>query len=65
VLRALGVRAGAVRLFVNGAILVAVILFAPNGLAGLARRRRGPQPLSSAGAPAAVPHSAGSADRAT
>jgi branched-chain amino acid transport system permease protein len=47
VLRALGVRAGAVRLFVNGAILVAVILFAPNGLAGLARRGRGRVPLSS------------------
>ncbi|HEX2184309.1 MAG TPA: branched-chain amino acid ABC transporter permease [Chloroflexota bacterium] len=43
ILRGLGVQAGAVRLFVNGAILVAVILFAPNGLVGLARRlqRRG------------------------
>jgi branched-chain amino acid transport system permease protein len=67
VLRALGVRAGAVRLFVNGAILVAVILFAPNGLAGLARRRRALVPLSNAGGPAAAPqtHPAGSAERAT
>jgi branched-chain amino acid transport system permease protein len=40
-LRASGVQAGAARLFVNGAILVAVILFAPNGLAGLIRSGRG------------------------
>jgi branched-chain amino acid transport system permease protein len=47
VLRGLGVRAGAVRLFVNGAILVAVILFAPNGLAGLAHGRQpGSGPLA-------------------
>ncbi|MGH2371360.1 MAG: branched-chain amino acid ABC transporter permease, partial [Chloroflexota bacterium] len=46
VLRALGVQAGAVRLFVNGAILVAVVLFAPNGLAGLVRRTLPPGPLS-------------------
>ena len=39
VLRGLGVTAGAVRLFVNGLILLLVILFAPNGIAGLARRR--------------------------
>jgi branched-chain amino acid transport system permease protein len=38
-LRATGVQAGALRLFLNGAILVAVILFAPSGLAGLIRRR--------------------------
>lgn len=47
VLRGLGVQAGAVRLFVNGAVLVAVILFAPHGLAGLVRRRlptRGQRP---------------------
>jgi branched-chain amino acid transport system permease protein len=44
VLRGLGVSAGAVRLFVNGLVLLLVIIFAPNGLAGLARRRT---PLSS------------------
>ncbi len=41
VLRGIGVRAGAVRLFVNGAVLVLVILFAPNGLAGLVSGRPG------------------------
>jgi branched-chain amino acid transport system permease protein len=40
-LRASGLQAGALRLFVNGVILVAVILFAPTGLAGLLRRRPG------------------------
>ncbi len=45
VLRGAGVQAGALRLFLNGAILVAVILFAPNGLAGLFRRQRQPRPL--------------------
>jgi branched-chain amino acid transport system permease protein len=39
VLRGLGVTAGAVRLFVNGLVLLLVILFAPNGLTGLVRRR--------------------------
>jgi branched-chain amino acid transport system permease protein len=46
-LRGVGVRAGAVRQLVNGAILVAVILFAPNGLAGLVQGRpRGSGPLT-------------------
>ena len=42
VLRGLGVTAGAFRLFVNGLILLLVILFLPNGLASLfsLRRRR-------------------------
>jgi branched-chain amino acid transport system permease protein len=39
VLRGVGVTAGAVRLFVNGLILLLVIVFLPNGLAALIRRR--------------------------
>jgi branched-chain amino acid transport system permease protein len=40
VLRGVGVTAGGVRLFVNGLILLLVILFLPNGLASLFRRRK-------------------------
>lgn len=40
VLRAVGVTAGPVRLFVNGLVLLLVILFLPNGLAWLFSRRR-------------------------
>lgn len=40
VLRTAGVEAGPVRLFVNGLILLMVILFLPNGLASLFGRRR-------------------------
>ncbi|MFN0070335.1 MAG: branched-chain amino acid ABC transporter permease [Chloroflexota bacterium] len=39
VLRGVGVTAGAVRLFVNGLILLLVIVFLPNGLVSLFRRR--------------------------
>jgi len=56
-LRGLGVQAGATRLLLNGVILVAVILFAPNGLSGLARRagRRRPEPAGVSPPPAGVP----------
>jgi branched-chain amino acid transport system permease protein len=40
VLRGTGVAAGAVRLFVNGLILLLVIVFLPNGLASVFRARR-------------------------
>jgi branched-chain amino acid transport system permease protein len=40
VLRGVGVTAGAVRLFVNGAILLLVIIFLPNGLVSLFQRVR-------------------------
>jgi branched-chain amino acid transport system permease protein len=40
VLRGVGVTAGGIRLFVNGLILLLVILFLPNGLASLFPRRR-------------------------
>jgi branched-chain amino acid transport system permease protein len=40
VLRGTGVAAGAIRLFVNGLILLLVILFLPNGLSSLFRRRK-------------------------
>lgn len=40
VLRGVGVTAGAVRLFVNGLILLLVIVFLPNGLSSLVIRRR-------------------------
>ena len=39
VLRGVGVSAGAVRLFVNGLILLLVIVFLPNGLSSLFQRR--------------------------
>ena len=39
VLRGVGVSAGAVRLFVNGLLLLLVIVFLPNGLASVVRRR--------------------------
>jgi branched-chain amino acid transport system permease protein len=55
VLRGVGVTAGAVRLFVNGLVLLLVIVFLPNGLASLFRpRRRGevPRPALSTGADA-------------
>jgi branched-chain amino acid transport system permease protein len=42
VLRGTGVTAGAVRLFVNGLILLLVIVFLPNGLTSLFRARRRP-----------------------
>ena len=38
VLRGVGVTAGAVRLFVNGLILLLVIVFLPNGLASMFTR---------------------------
>jgi branched-chain amino acid transport system permease protein len=40
ILRGLGVAAGPVRMFVNGLILLIVILFLPNGLVSLFHRRR-------------------------
>lgn len=40
ILRGLGVAAGPVRMFVNGMILLIVILFLPNGLVSLFHRRR-------------------------
>jgi branched-chain amino acid transport system permease protein len=40
VLRGAGVSAGALRLFVNGLLLLLVIIFLPNGLASIARQRR-------------------------
>jgi branched-chain amino acid transport system permease protein len=40
VLRGVGVTAGGIRLFVNGLILLLVILFLPNGLASLFPRRK-------------------------
>lgn len=46
VLRGTGVTAGALRLFVNGLILLLVIVFLPNGLASLFRWRRRPVPGS-------------------
>jgi branched-chain amino acid transport system permease protein len=58
VLRAAGVPAGWVRLLLNGVILVAVILFAPNGLAGLARGRRGARLGTGVGIGSAAPASA-------
>jgi branched-chain amino acid transport system permease protein len=42
VLRGAGVTAGAVRLFVNGLILLLVIVFLPNGLVSLFSRRKQP-----------------------
>ena len=39
VLRGVGVTAGAVRLFVNGLLLLLVIVFLPNGLASIFRKR--------------------------
>jgi branched-chain amino acid transport system permease protein len=39
VLRGVGVTAGAVRLFVNGLLMLLVIVFLPNGLASIFRRR--------------------------
>jgi len=40
ILRGIGVTAGPIRLFVNGLILLLVILFLPNGLASLFSRRK-------------------------
>ncbi|HTY92473.1 MAG TPA: branched-chain amino acid ABC transporter permease [Steroidobacteraceae bacterium] len=40
ILRGIGVAAGPIRMFVNGLILLLVILFLPNGLASLFTRRR-------------------------
>lgn len=48
VLRGLGVTAGAFRLFVNGLILLLVIVFLPNGLASLFSRRRRPAAVATA-----------------
>lgn len=45
ILRGVGVAAGPVRLFVNGLILLLVILFLPNGLASLFSRTRAPAPV--------------------
>ena len=40
ILRGIGVAAGPIRMFVNGLILLLVILFLPNGLASLFARAR-------------------------
>jgi branched-chain amino acid transport system permease protein len=45
ILRGVGVAAGPIRLFVNGLILLLVILFLPNGLASLFSRTRAPAPV--------------------
>jgi branched-chain amino acid transport system permease protein len=44
ILRGIGVTAGPIRMFVNGLILLLVILFLPNGLASLFHRRKVPVP---------------------
>jgi branched-chain amino acid transport system permease protein len=41
ILRGIGVTAGPIRMFVNGFILLLVILFLPNGLVSLFQRRKG------------------------
>ena len=41
----IGVAAGPIRLFVNGLILLLVILFLPNGLASLFSRTHAPAPV--------------------
>lgn len=44
VLRGIGVTAGPIRMFVNGLILLLVILFLPNGLVSLFQRRKATHP---------------------
>ncbi|MFH0730214.1 MAG: branched-chain amino acid ABC transporter permease [Pseudomonadota bacterium] len=44
ILRGIGVTAGPIRMFVNGLILLLVILFLPNGLVSLFQRRKAIQP---------------------
>jgi branched-chain amino acid transport system permease protein len=44
VLRGIGVTAGPIRMFVNGLILLLVILFLPNGLVSLFQRRKAAHP---------------------
>lgn len=56
-LRFTDIAAGAVRLFVNGAVLLAIILFLPNGLVSLfrGRRRRRQRPRTLPGEPDRLP----------
>jgi branched-chain amino acid transport system permease protein len=49
ILRGIGVTAGPIRMFVNGFILLLVILFLPNGLVSLFQRRKAAHPGSFSG----------------